>query len=84
MEKTNHDLQLQSRENVPARRQNDGYLRVYQSVFMFVLTLNLESKLRPGKLKVHTHTHKKQAHRDACTSGGNSFNIPGSSKPYAG
>lgn len=62
MEKTNHDLQLQSRENVPARRQNDGYLRVYQSVFMFVLTLNLESKLRPGKLKVHTHTHTKSKH----------------------
>lgn len=71
MEKNNHDLQLQSRKNVPARRQNDGYLSVYQSVFMFVLTLNLESKLRPGKPKVHTQ--KIQAHTDACASGGNSF-----------
>lgn len=54
---------------------------VYQSVFMFVLTLNLESKPRPGKPKVHTQKNKikekiKQAHMDAsdaCASGGNSF-----------
>lgn len=65
MEKNNHDLQLQSRENVPARRQNDGYLSVYQSVFMFVLTLNLESKLRPGKPKVHTHKKNKHTRMHA-------------------
>lgn len=42
---------------------------VYQSVFMFVLTLNLESKPRPSKPRVHTHKKNKknkikQAHTD--------------------
>lgn len=54
-----HDLQPQSRENAPVRRQNDGYLCVSICIHVCV-DLNLESKPRPGKPKVHTKKKKKK------------------------
>lgn len=84
--KYNHDLQLESRENVPAKRQNDGYLGVYPSVFMFVLSLDLEAVLRPGKPTVYKKKINNKhtwMHAPPQTLG-QMHNIPGSSKPYVG